>query len=202
MTTFRFTLAFRGVDPWDDDQIEALAKRLPRVHWGTVNGEVHATAFADATTGMRAVLETVDAIKAVVAAARPLYVIEDFVSVSDIAQRTGMNRETVRLWSLGERGPGGFPRSRGTVGKGIRIWDWASVSSWLRRHYELGDAESHLSASEIARLNDIFAVESRSSSSETVVRRVAVSPSRRGCWSGGKQARISDVTIPGDVVPA
>lgn len=157
MPTYWFTLAFEGVDPWDDQLIERLVEEAPGVHWGEVDGEVRAAAFAEAASGIEAVIETVSSTRRVCRQAKPVRMVEDFVAVSDIAERTGMNRETVRLWSLGARGPGGFPRPRGSVSNGVRIWDWATVNNWLRRHYGLGDEEQHLSASQVARLNDLFA---------------------------------------------
>lgn len=201
MTTYRFTLAFRGVDPWDDDLVEELAEHLPRVHWGTVDGEVRATAFVYATTAMHAVRDTVNQIKAIVPGAQPLHVVEDFVAIPDIAKRTGMNRETIRLWTLGERGPGDFPRTRGTVGNNVRVWDWAAVSAWLRRHYELGDPESHLSPSEIARLNDLFSALSTGTHRETLAKRLKVVP-RTGCWSPASQVRRQTVPTRDGLSPA
>jgi predicted DNA-binding transcriptional regulator AlpA len=189
MQTYSFTLAFDGVDPWDDDLIEALAEHLPRVHWGEVDAEVQATAFAEASTGVHAVLDVVEAVRRVHATAHPTRVVEDLVSIPDIAGRTGMNRETVRLWTVGARGPGDFPRPRGTVGSGIKIWDWAPVNAWLRRHYELGDAEQPLSAGEAAHLNDIFAAPDEHGRIASTTTRVSVTHARAG-WCHGKPVRL------------
>jgi hypothetical protein len=65
-----------------------------------------------------------------VLAAVPLRVDQDLVSVSDIAQRLGRSRESVRLLVDGKRGPGRFPPAVGTVGNGIRVWPWSVVWEW------------------------------------------------------------------------
>jgi hypothetical protein len=50
--------------------------------------------------------------------------------VSDIAQRIGRTRESVRLLVDGKRGPGRFPPPIGVVGDGIRVWPWSVVLEW------------------------------------------------------------------------
>jgi hypothetical protein len=71
-----------------------------------------------------------------VPAAVPLRVDQDLVSVSDIAQRVGRTRESVRLLVDGKRGPGGFPPPIGVVGDGIRVWPWSAALEWF--HNVLG----------------------------------------------------------------
>ena len=58
---------------------------------------------------------------------------EDLVTLADIAARTGRTRESVRLLSLGKRGPGGFPApvTSGTWA----LYSWAVVREWFRTHY-------------------------------------------------------------------
>ena len=66
-----------------------------------------------------------------VPAAVPLRVDQDLVSVSDIAQRVGRTRESVRLLVDAKRGPGRFPPPIGVVGDGTRVWPWAVVLEWF-----------------------------------------------------------------------
>jgi hypothetical protein len=77
-----------------------------------------------------AVSELVDRVSKAVPAAVPLRVDQDLVSVSDIAQRMGRTRESVRLLVDGKRGPGRFPAPIGAVGDGIRVWPWSVVLEW------------------------------------------------------------------------
>ena len=52
----------------------------------------------------------------------------DLVGLSDIAERVGASRETVRLWSTGARRTG-FPNHFTTAGNS-RLWAWTDVHEW------------------------------------------------------------------------
>ena len=56
----------------------------------------------------------------------------DLVSMSEIAERSGRTRESVRLLVNGERGPGGFPISATDPRRPHRVWRWSEVETWLR----------------------------------------------------------------------
>lgn len=58
---------------------------------------------------------------------------DDLVSAAAIAQRTGRTRESVRLLSEGERGPGGFPAPVAWVNGRTRVWRWADVARWFHK---------------------------------------------------------------------
>lgn len=75
--TFMFTLAFTGVDPWDDSLIAYLANELPRVNWCEVNNEVRAVIFAEAWAGARAVVDAIAAIQDLVPQARVIRMVGD-----------------------------------------------------------------------------------------------------------------------------
>lgn len=53
----------------------------------------------------------------------------DLVGLTDIAERVGASRETVRLWSTGER-RSDFPNHFTTAG-GSRLWAWTEVHAWI-----------------------------------------------------------------------
>jgi len=58
---------------------------------------------------------------------------DNMVTLLDIANRTGVTREAVRLWAAGERGPGGFPKPVLITTGGEKIWDWEQVSRWTQQ---------------------------------------------------------------------
>lgn len=58
---------------------------------------------------------------------------EDLVSLKDIANRLGRTYESVRLWTVGKRGPGGFPPAL-SAGDGWALHSWAQVVDWLQRN--------------------------------------------------------------------
>jgi hypothetical protein len=149
MTKFFMTMAYKGIDLFDEDQLEKLIVRAPWIQWVAVDGEVRALITREADTPIRAALDAVENIRRVVPQARFVRMVEDLVSISDIGRRVGVNRETVRFWVSGKRGPGGFPRPRDVVGGNIQVWDWASVALWLCRNYAFGDERRPLLTEEI-----------------------------------------------------
>jgi hypothetical protein len=58
-------------------------------------------------------------------------VMEDLVTVEDIAEKTGRTGQAVGHWITGERGPGGFPAPVFHRGSRINVYSWAAVSRWL-----------------------------------------------------------------------
>lgn len=76
----------------------------------------------------------------------------DLVNTTEIADRIGRTRQTVRQYVDGVRGPGQFPAPLGAPG-GVRVWDWGSVNEWLRAFDESGDPEYHPTREFIAAFN-------------------------------------------------
>lgn len=58
----------------------------------------------------------------------------EYCSMTDIARRIGKSRELVRKYSLGQRGPGGFPQPVGFVSGQTHLFRWSRVAAWLLRH--------------------------------------------------------------------
>lgn len=57
---------------------------------------------------------------------------EDLLTLADIADRIGQSRESVRRYSSGERGPGGFPPPVNPTREGATFYRWSEVAPWLR----------------------------------------------------------------------
>jgi hypothetical protein len=77
---------------------------------------------------------------------------DSMVTLLDIAARTRVARETVRLWATGARGPGGFPSPVLTTRGGERVWEWEQVATWLREYRHRPAAFSFAGAAAEARL--------------------------------------------------
>lgn len=75
---------------------------------------------------------------------------EDLVTLKEIAARTGRTYESVRLLSLGRRGPGGFPGPMSS--DGWTLYSWAQVRQWMARHYPSADLDRELLTLEHDRL--------------------------------------------------
>jgi hypothetical protein len=56
---------------------------------------------------------------------------DDWVTLADIGNRVGRSREAVRLWSIGQQGPRGFPPPV-NPGRDTRFYSWTEVTVWLR----------------------------------------------------------------------
>jgi predicted DNA-binding transcriptional regulator AlpA len=55
---------------------------------------------------------------------------DDLLSLSEIAERLGRSRESVRLLSAGLRGPGDFPAPVSHLRDRFRLWRWSDVAAW------------------------------------------------------------------------
>jgi hypothetical protein len=67
-----------------------------------------------------------------------------------IADPVGKCRETVRLWSIGRLGPGGFPPPL-NPGSETSFYSWAEVAPWLRHAgYDVQSEEPVLAAMNLA----------------------------------------------------
>jgi len=56
---------------------------------------------------------------------------DDLVTASEIAERTGRSRESIRLLAAGKRGQGGFPPPFRGMKRRTRLWRWSEVALWL-----------------------------------------------------------------------
>jgi hypothetical protein len=56
---------------------------------------------------------------------------DELVTATEIAERTGRSRESVRLLASGARGPGGFPPPVSGIYRRTRLWRWTDVVRWL-----------------------------------------------------------------------
>jgi hypothetical protein len=58
---------------------------------------------------------------------------DNIVTLAGIADRVGVTREAVRLWTTGRRGRGGFPPPMMMTPAGEKVWDWQVVAYWLAK---------------------------------------------------------------------
>ena len=58
---------------------------------------------------------------------------DDLVTMSEIAQRLGRSRESIRLLISGARGLGGFPPPFSHLKARSRLWRWSEVAAWAKR---------------------------------------------------------------------
>jgi len=61
---------------------------------------------------------------------------DPLVSLSDIAERTGLTRAAITLYAKGQRGDS-FPSPVARITSHASLYDWAEVATWLFRHEKL-----------------------------------------------------------------
>jgi hypothetical protein len=135
MTSYEFTLKLnREVT---DDEIEALFEvgcgdaGIETGPLGTVADFIReAPSLAEAIASAALDIDKVPGLRAVGVKC------DNMVTLLDIASRVGVSREAVRLWSVGERGAGGFPAPLMKTTGGETIWDWEQVAPWIDRNHK------------------------------------------------------------------
>lgn len=141
--TYGFTLLVAGADVQTDEALNALAEAgCEDATVGSSGGVQHLDFDREASSYLAAVLSAIADVEMAVPGVRVVRVLPDeYVTLADIAERTGRSREGVRLLSIGERGPAGFPPPAARGSGRNKLWRWAEVASWLTS--ELGES-AHL----------------------------------------------------------
>ena len=78
---------------------------------------------------------------------------DELVTASEIAERTGRSRESIRLLAAGKRGMGGFPPPVRGLKSRMRLWRWAEVIAWMAEHDGAAQSEAVSHAHTIAAVN-------------------------------------------------
>jgi hypothetical protein len=133
MTAHQFTLIVEGPDLQDEASVDALFEAgcddatiglVGRVQYLDFDRE--AESFADA------VFAATSAVESAITGVRVVHLEpDDLVTISEIADRTGRTRESVRLLVSGERGPGEFPSPATHFRSRQRMWRWQEVAAWF-----------------------------------------------------------------------
>lgn len=127
MNTYGFSAYVRGFDTTDDAQLLALSELDFDASVGGRDGNTIVDISIDARTPFQALSDAIAGIET--CGLRANRIDFDLVTVSEIAERAGTNRESVRLWSVGKR-RSGFPRPFATLGTSA-VWAWSDVFPWL-----------------------------------------------------------------------
>jgi hypothetical protein len=133
MSSHEFTLVVEGPDLQDETQVDALFEagfddatigRVGSIQYLDFDRE--AESFADA------VFSATESFESAVLGARVVHLEpDDLVTMSEIAERDGRTRESVRLLISGDRGPGGFPAPATHFRSRQRMWRWQEVAVWF-----------------------------------------------------------------------
>lgn len=136
MKTHKFAVVASGADPADEN----LESRLLKAGCGDATISFHkgllilqfsrqAKTFAHAIISA---FEDVHKAGAHVERFEP----DCFVSLTEIAERTGMSKAAISLYWKGERGTG-FPAPKIRITSESPLWDWVDVSQWMHANAKL-----------------------------------------------------------------
>jgi len=133
MTAHEFTLIVEGPDLQDEPHVDALFEtgfddatiaRVGSIQYLDFDRE--AESFADA------VFTATENLESAVPGIRVVHLEpDDLVTMSEIAERVGRTRESVRLLISGDRGPGWFPAPATHFRRRQRMWRWQEVAIWF-----------------------------------------------------------------------
>jgi hypothetical protein len=130
MENQEFTLVLRG--PIDDEILEALFEAGGDDATIRTSGALVLADFdREAPTMLEALTSAIRQVRAVGLDVRSVEP-SDFVTLSEIADRLGRTRESVRLLAEGQRGAGDFPPAAMRVEDRSRLYRWSQVAEWAR----------------------------------------------------------------------
>lgn len=131
--TYEFSLLVVGTDVQTDEALNALAEAgCNDATVGSSGGVQHLDFDRGGDSYLKAVESAIADVERAVPGARVVRVLPDeYVTLVEIGERTGRTRESVRLLSIGERGPGGFPPPAARGDERNKLWRWSDVTSWF-----------------------------------------------------------------------
>jgi hypothetical protein len=133
MRTHEFTLLVEGADLQSDAAQDALFEAgCDDATIGMTAGVQHLHFDREARSLAEALVSAITAVEEAVPGVRVVRVAPDeYVTLAEIAKRTGRTRESVRLLATGDRGPGDFPPPAARAEQRNKLWRWAEVARWF-----------------------------------------------------------------------
>jgi predicted DNA-binding transcriptional regulator AlpA len=145
-----FTLVLAG-DLEDDAILDALFEAgCDDATFGRVDGVGYADFVRQAPSFGDAVRSAIEAVESVPEVRVLRVEPDDLVTMSEVAERLGRSRESVRLLVTGARGRGDFPPPVSHLKARTRLWRWSEIAAWARCHDQPVDPRA---ASTIAAVN-------------------------------------------------
>lgn len=135
MTAHEFTLIVEGPDLQDEALVDVLFEAgCDDATIGRVGSIQYLDFDREAGSFDDAVLSAAKDIETTVPDIRVVHLEpDDLVTMSEIAEKVGRTRESVRLLISGDRGPGGFPVPATHFRSRQRMWRWQEVALWFAK---------------------------------------------------------------------
>jgi hypothetical protein len=130
---YSFTLVLQGAGGLTPEIADALYEAgCDDALVGSRNGVLFAEFDREAQSSADAIIS---AIRQIESAGVGLTVVrvepDELVTAAEIADRVGLNRETIRLYAMGRRGPGTFPAPVARLRGRSPLYRWTDVAPWL-----------------------------------------------------------------------
>ena len=133
MGEHQFTLVISG-DLEADAKIDALFDAgCDDATFGTVDHVGYADFIREASSFGKALRSAIRQVESVPGLRVTRIEPDDLVTMTEIAERLGRSRESVRLLVQGARGPGGFPAPVSHLKARSRLWRWSEVAAWAEK---------------------------------------------------------------------
>jgi hypothetical protein len=152
LTVFGIELTDEQLDALFDASCDDATVALER------DGTVLGLFDREAQTQDDAVLSAIMNVENAAIGARALRVTEDYdwLTASEIAERTSRTRQSMSLLIRGDRGPGGLPLPVARKASSHPLSSWSEVATWFERYEPgaIGECKPRLSPDFLAELND------------------------------------------------
>jgi predicted DNA-binding transcriptional regulator AlpA len=152
MKVFEFTIVASGLDPDTDDFEDRLFDAGCDDATIVVKGGAIVLEFARDADSLSDAIES--AMASVRSAGAEIVRVEpdNLVSLSEIAERSGLTRAAISNYAKGERGKE-FPRPVARVTSESPLWEWTDVAAWLHARGQI-KADALADARTIRAAND------------------------------------------------
>jgi hypothetical protein len=133
MSIHEFTLIVEGADLQEELHVETLFEAgLDDATIGRVGSIQYLDFDREAESFADAVFSATESLESAVPGIRVVHLEpDDLVTMTEIAERVGRTRESVRLLISGDRGPGGFPAPATHFRSRQRMWRCQEVAVWF-----------------------------------------------------------------------
>ena len=133
MNRYEIDFQFENLDIEDPKIDRVISRTFPKAFWGYAFGNFEVSTEIEAKNGFVAAKQfAIDLRKNF-----PEIILNwdlKLVSYSAIAELAKVTPEAVRLWSIGERGKGDFPKPVSHISNtsyDSPLWTWAEINNWL-----------------------------------------------------------------------
>lgn len=152
--TFHFTLVLTGVNEHTDNLEDALYEAgCDDALISFKNGIVCLDFDREAKGLEEAIISVIRDVEQAGIGAKADHIEGSFVTLSEIAERTGFTKQAISLFIQGKRGQGDFPVPFTGINSTSPIWRWRDVVKWLQNNHKLEDASLFDEADTIDNIN-------------------------------------------------